>query len=75
MLYKSLLNHFASFGIPIRTNIARREFSILNTNIRVVTDHEYYMKCAAGFRGKVLTETEAWRMLDEDKKRLGGAQS
>ena len=69
-LYKSLIAHFASFGIRFRKDIARRELSILDTDIRVVTHEEYYLKCHAGFRGKVMDEDKAWLLLEEDKVRL-----
>lgn len=69
-LYKSLIAHFASFGIRFRKDIARRELSILDTDIRVVTPEEYCMKCKAGFRGRVMDEDKAWLLLEEDKVRL-----
>lgn len=69
-LYKYLLNHLASFNVPLRTERRIRSVEILTTEIRVVSAHEYYMKCQIGFNGKVINEDEAWRMIDEDKKRL-----
>ena len=69
-LYKYLLNHLASFGVPFRTERRIRAVEILTTEIRVVSAEEYYMKCHCGFRGKVITEAEAWKMIDEDKQRL-----
>ena len=69
-LFKALIGHFANLGIKLRVDRARREFSILTTDIRVVTEEELHMKCKAGFRGKVISEKDAWRMLDEEKRRL-----
>ena len=69
-LYKYLLNHLASFGVPLRTERCIRSVEILTTEIRVVSAHEYYFTCQIGFRGKVINEDDAWRMIDEDKKRL-----
>ena len=74
-LFNEMNVHFIDHRIGGVTKVdrAHKRFIFLGTyEIRVVSEEEYFFKCQCGFRGKVVSGYDIWRMLDEDKKRLQG---
>ena len=66
----ALCAHFKKcYGGAIRCDRVRRVFHILSTDIQVVTNHEYELKCKCGFRGKIATEEEIWKTLEKEKQK------